>query len=249
MGAIRTLQLPIDPTAIALSDTFFGLAASVFSIAVALAIALYSFRMNTAIAFYIAIPCIIIASLLLAVPNSLPTGLPQTAVSTGTDLIRLLVFALFIELSITKHIPAIFLFALLSCVQFVGTLLGQLFAVVIAGNTLVIALVVMIALVLALLVLVAARMSLSAEGMADRSFTADMLDDVAHSSALSPREREVLQIWVSGHNGAYIEEQLHISKNTVKTHLNHIYTKTGTSNREELLMFLENHKTADKGVL
>ena len=30
-----------------------------------------------------------------------------------------------------------------------------------------------------------------------------------------------------------------ISKNTVKTHLNHIYAKTKTANREELLELLE----------
>ena len=43
----------------------------------------------------------------------------------------------------------------------------------------------------------------------------------------------------TGHTGAYIEKQLFISKNTVKTHLNHIYAKTKTANREELLELLE----------
>ena len=43
----------------------------------------------------------------------------------------------------------------------------------------------------------------------------------------------------TGHTGAYIEKRLFISKNTVKTHLNHIYAKTNTSNREELLQLLE----------
>jgi DNA-binding CsgD family transcriptional regulator len=252
MGAIRTLQLPVDPTTIVMSDMFFGLAANIVSIGIALAIALYSYRMNTALAFYIAIPFIIIASLLIAIPNSLPIGLPQTAVSIGTELIRLLVFSLFIELSITKRIPAIFLFALLSCVQFAGTLLGQLFAVVIAGNTLTIALVVMIALVLAMLALVAARSSLSSEGIARQAPAstahAVLLDDIAQTAALTPREFEVLQIWISGHNSAHIEEQLHISKNTVKTHLNHIYAKTGTANREELLVLLEAQASAQKPV-
>jgi DNA-binding CsgD family transcriptional regulator len=56
---------------------------------------------------------------------------------------------------------------------------------------------------------------------------------------LSPREKEVLAIWLSGHTSSYVEENLHISKNTVKTHLSHIYAKTGTSNREELLTLLE----------
>jgi DNA-binding CsgD family transcriptional regulator len=248
-GAIRTLQLPVDPTAVTLPDTLVSLTTGVLAIGIALAIALYSYRMNTAIAFYIAIPCVIVASLLIAVPDSLPKALPQTAVSTGTELVRLLIFALFIELSITKRIPAIFLFALLGSIQFAGTLLGQLFAVVIAGDALVIALAVMIALVIAMLVLVAARRSLSAEGIASQADTARALDDLARTSALTPRECEVLQIWASGHNSAYIEERLHISKNTVKTHLSHIYAKTGTSNREELLTFLENQEPAENTVL
>ncbi|MDR3053405.1 MAG: helix-turn-helix transcriptional regulator [Coriobacteriales bacterium] len=248
-GAIRTLQLPVDPTAATLPDTLVSLAASLIAIGIALAIALYSYRMNAAIAFYIAIPCIIVASLLIGIPDSPSQLLPQTAVSTGTDLVRLLVFALFIELSITKRIPAIFLFALLGSIQFAGTLLGQLFAVLIAGNALVIALVVMVALVIAMLVLVAARRSLSAKGIAAQPGTTPALNDLAHASALTPREFEVLQIWISGHNSAYIEEQLHISKNTVKTHLSHIYAKTGTSNREELLTALENQKPAENTVL
>ena len=56
---------------------------------------------------------------------------------------------------------------------------------------------------------------------------------------LSPREQEVLAIWATGHTGAYIEKTLFISKNTVKTHLNHIYAKTNTANREQLLELLE----------
>ena len=39
--------------------------------------------------------------------------------------------------------------------------------------------------------------------------------------------------------GAYIEKQLFISKNTVKTHLRHIYQKTQTGNKEELLVLFE----------
>ncbi len=255
MGAIRTLQLPIDPTIVSLGELLLNLLSSLISIVIALAIALYSYRMNTALAFYVAIPCIMIASLLIAVPTSIPGVLPQTAVNTGTDLVRLLVFMLFIDLSQSKRIPFIFLIALLICVQFAGTLLGQLFAVAIGGNSLLISLVMMVALVVAMLVLVAARSSLRVAGSeasigtgddssdsANRS-TERLLEELASTYALSPRQYEVLKIWISGHNSAYIEDQLHISKNTVKTHLNHIYAKTGTANREELLLLMEKHAT------
>lgn len=62
---------------------------------------------------------------------------------------------------------------------------------------------------------------------------------LAASCGLTPRETQVLQIWVSGHNAAFIEEQLNISRNTVKSHLNHIYQKTKVGSREELLALLD----------
>ena len=58
---------------------------------------------------------------------------------------------------------------------------------------------------------------------------------VAERFGLSPRETEVLTIWVTGRALSYVEKALFISRSTVKTHLNHIYAKTGTANREELI--------------
>ena len=56
----------------------------------------------------------------------------------------------------------------------------------------------------------------------------------------------MLQAWSTGHNAAYIEQNLGISRNTVKTHLNHIYQKTGTAGREELLGLLDQRKASIK---
>lgn len=55
---------------------------------------------------------------------------------------------------------------------------------------------------------------------------------------LSPRETEVLRIWATGRSAKYVEKALFITQSTVKTHLTHIYAKTGTANREELLQLL-----------
>ena len=70
--------------------------------------------------------------------------------------------------------------------------------------------------------------------------------DLAQECGLTPREVEVLQAWSTGHNAAYIEQNLGISRNTVKTHLNHIYQKTGTAGREELLGLLDQRKVSIK---
>ena len=65
---------------------------------------------------------------------------------------------------------------------------------------------------------------------------------LAERCGLTPRETEVMQVWLAGHNAAYIEETLHISRSTVKAHLNHVYQKTGASGREDLLGMLEDRR-------
>lgn len=67
----------------------------------------------------------------------------------------------------------------------------------------------------------------------------EYIDRMAKHYKLSPREQEVFAIWVTGHTSSYIERKLFISKSTIKTHLNHIYTKTHCQNREQLLEQLE----------
>ena len=65
------------------------------------------------------------------------------------------------------------------------------------------------------------------------------LDRIASIAGLTAREREILELWVTGHRLDYVAEALFIPKNTVKTHLRHIYQKTQTSNKEELLVLFE----------
>ena len=62
--------------------------------------------------------------------------------------------------------------------------------------------------------------------------------ELAERCGLTPRETEVMLVWLAGHNAAYVEKTLHISRNTVKTHLNHVYAKTGAAGREDLLKLL-----------
>jgi DNA-binding CsgD family transcriptional regulator len=48
---------------------------------------------------------------------------------------------------------------------------------------------------------------------------------------LTPRELEVLALVAAGEPTAAIAGRLGISENTVKGHLTHVYTKTGSRNR------------------
>lgn len=56
---------------------------------------------------------------------------------------------------------------------------------------------------------------------------------------LSAREREVFSYLVRGRNSRYIQEKLVISEHTVKTHIHHIYQKTGVSSRQQLIDLVE----------
>ena len=76
-------------------------------------------------------------------------------------------------------------------------------------------------------------------GLVDASTLASRVEMAAERYALSPRETQVLAIWATGRSAAYVERTLFISQGTVKTHLNHIYAKTGTANRGELFELLD----------
>lgn len=58
--------------------------------------------------------------------------------------------------------------------------------------------------------------------------------------ALTPREEEILGMLLQGRSGPYISEDLYLSKSTVKTHIRHIYDKTGVSSRQQLIDLAHN---------
>jgi DNA-binding CsgD family transcriptional regulator len=62
---------------------------------------------------------------------------------------------------------------------------------------------------------------------------------VADQYLLSRRETEVLFFLAKGHNAAYIQDKLYISKSTAKTHINHIYHKLDIHTQQELLAIVE----------
>ncbi len=68
---------------------------------------------------------------------------------------------------------------------------------------------------------------------------ADPIAAFASAHNLSPREREVAALWLTGHGLKYIENALFISEATVKTHLRNIYRKCDTHNRAEIIALFE----------
>lgn len=67
------------------------------------------------------------------------------------------------------------------------------------------------------------------------------LDAFAQANRLSPREREILGLISKGRDVPYIEQELVLSKSTVKTHIRHIYEKCEVSSRQALIDLLQSH--------
>ncbi len=57
---------------------------------------------------------------------------------------------------------------------------------------------------------------------------------LAKSTEFTPREIEVLRLLTTGAGNEEIADKLHISQNTVKTHIKHLLEKTGFTSRTQL---------------
>lgn len=63
----------------------------------------------------------------------------------------------------------------------------------------------------------------------------DILPYFVRKHGLTPREAEILSYVVEGKDNLQISQELQVSVGTVKTHTHHLFKKTGTANRDELL--------------
>lgn len=62
---------------------------------------------------------------------------------------------------------------------------------------------------------------------------------LAGACGLTPREFDVLRLLARGRSRARIGSELGIAEDTVKTHVKHIYRKTGAASKQHLLDRLE----------
>ncbi len=200
--------------------------------------------------FYVALPLLMLDAALLGWDLPAMGTVELLAGAAGVSLAYCLVWALMVSVAQSMRLATLGLIAFLHTSCFLGVVLGQL-VVSAVGTDVVRGSIVMLACLGAAALLFAGfngKVTVSEE-----MFSApqgDQLEravcDLAQECGLTPRELEVLQAWSTGHNAAYIEQNLGISRNTVKTHLNHIYQKTGTAGREELLGLLDQRKASIK---
>lgn len=70
--------------------------------------------------------------------------------------------------------------------------------------------------------------------------------DISSEYKLSPRETEVFMLLAQGRTRAYIQDELLLAENTVKTHISHIYKKLDVSNRQEMFDLVFTPLQSDK---
>jgi DNA-binding NarL/FixJ family response regulator len=64
----------------------------------------------------------------------------------------------------------------------------------------------------------------------------------SHAFGLTPREVDIIRAVVAGCSNREIAARASISENTVKSHLTHIFNKSGASSRVELALFAAHHR-------
>ncbi len=74
---------------------------------------------------------------------------------------------------------------------------------------------------------------------ADRRYWVEPCDAIAATYKLTAREREVLEFMARGRDMPFMEEELVISRNTLKMHIRHIYTKLDVHSKQDIIDMVE----------
>lgn len=74
---------------------------------------------------------------------------------------------------------------------------------------------------------------------AERRVWVEPCDTIAATYKLTAREREVLEFIARGRDMPFIEEELVISRNTLKMHIRHIYTKLDAHSKQDIIDMVE----------
>ncbi|MGZ4396743.1 MAG: response regulator [Gaiellaceae bacterium] len=85
------------------------------------------------------------------------------------------------------------------------------------------------------------------EAVAGRPMPAVQAADPAEApDGLTPREVDVLRLIAEGLSNTEIAERLYVSTATVKTHVNHIFQKTGARDRAQAVGYAYRHRLAEQ---
>ena len=242
MGVIRSFTSVGNTGGSLTGDWFSSTIITTIALTLAFIVAFVLYRHSTGAALYIAIPIIVFSSILLVVPINLPSGGLESIAFIGIGLINNLVWIYLADAVIKQHLPVVWCFGLMQGSMILCSLLGLFFVITIGSDSFIAVVVMLIVLIAVVFVIAGAKLSLAGT----QAFTFTTVPTIeqqgillAERYKLTSREKEVLLIWLTGHSSSFVEAQLNITHNTVKTHIAHIYAKTGATSKEELLVLAE----------
>lgn len=220
------------------------LIASLASVILCVAIVFFSKKVGFSGLFRWAVPCSVVALVLQGVPG-LWAGFAGNAISDTLDsLVQVLVYLFAVTLAKRGKAPAALGVGVLNGAVQLGVLAGNLAGGLWAAGDLAASSPVVAALIcLVALSGIAAPQSEPADAQPALPVGPDALERslmegcrrLQGKCGLSDRETEIAFLIARGYSRPYIREKLFISKNTVATHIRHIYGKLGIHSKEELI--------------
>lgn len=248
---ISFLQQDIAP---ALPDSTATIIGMLFAVALSTAIVLFASRIDLEVYFRWMSAPLILSIVFAAFPNSIATTVSAVLANSMFTSLEIIMILYFIRLSHSTKRPASFFIGIGSCATYTGLLIGYLTGMhwgdlAAGGSTDVRTLCLVLVGILAVAMLLVPRKDSAWTGarqkvsdtersvepdIAQPSFDA-LCDDIAARFKLSARETEIFKLLAQGRSQPYIRDLLYLSKNTVSTHIKHIYRKLDIHSKEELI--------------
>lgn len=212
-------------------------------------------KRNTSILPKVVIPIAVAGLLPLAAFGGSNTLAAGTLVYAAQQLLTIMLYSLFAEIAYSGKMQPGKIFAFGVCLTdggfIAGLIVGELATTWFGGYHLEVTLVV-IYLVAFAGYLIASRLPDGADLAQDKkkidTSASDSglshsleykIDETARRYALTTREQEMLRYVLRGRSVPAIASETFLSRNTVKTHLNHVYQKLNVHSRDELIDFVE----------
>lgn len=220
------------------------LLSSLASVALGVAIVFFSKKVSFTALFRWAVPCVVAALALREIPVPWMSFVVNATGDTLDSLIQVLVYLFTITLAKRGKISVALGVGMLQGSVQLGVLVGNLAGSACAGPDAMWPLSVATPLLICLVVLVSIfapqrepedeqHPALVGSDAIERSLL-EGCQRLQEQFGLSDRETEIALLLARGRSRPYIRETLFISKNTVATHIRHIYSKLDIHSKEEL---------------
>ncbi|WP_139651931.1 helix-turn-helix transcriptional regulator [Raoultibacter phocaeensis] len=250
---IPSLQQHIEPVVLPVATNIIGI---LFAIAVSLAIVSFSSRIDLDAYFRWMSTPLILSVVLTAFPDPIAATAASILANAMFTSLEIIMILYFIRLARKVHRPVSLFIGIGACATYSGLLIGYLlgseWAALAADSAMSVQLFCLVLIgVFAFAMLLVPRNDPAWSGAlppspADKSVPSNpqksfdtICDELAVHYALSKRETDVFKLLAQGRSQPYIREALFLSKNTVSTHIRHIYRKLDIHSKEELIDMLD----------